>query len=194
MKILIIDNYDSFTFNLYQLVGEITKTTPIVSKNDKLTYQQFLTINPEAVIISPGPGNPGNKKDFGISSEIIAKAQIPILGVCLGHQGIGAIFGGKILYAPEVMHGRTSNIYHDGTGLFQHIPQGFTAVRYHSLIIDEKSLPKDINKTAWTKSNIIMGIQHTTRPLWGVQFHPESIGTEYGKTLMENFLSKSNHE
>ena len=189
MKIFILDNYDSFTFNLYQMVGEITNTTPLVFANDKITYQQFLKLNPDAVIISPGPGSPTNKNDFGISGEIIEKSKLPILGVCLGHQGLSSVFGGKVIHAPEVMHGRISKIYHTRDNLFKDIPQGYSAVRYHSLMIDPASFPKDLKKTAWTKDGIIMGVQHRTKLFFGVQFHPESIGTEHGKKLLENFIS-----
>ncbi len=186
MKILIIDNYDSFTYNLYQLVGEVGKTIPTVVYNDKLSWEQFEKLAQDGVIISPGPGNPTNTKDFGISREVILKARIPVLGVCLGHQGIGALFGSKVVHAPEVMHGRISNIFHTGKGLFKGIPQGFEAVRYHSLMLT--GVPDVFKKTAWTKDNILMGIAHNTRPLWGVQFHPESIGTAFGKQLLSNFI------
>lgn len=189
MKIIIINNYDSFTYNLYQLVAEITKDLPLVYNNDQLTYKQFSKIQPDAIVISPGPGNPENKKDFGISYEIIKNMQIPILGVCLGHQGIASVFGAKIINAPVVFHGKQSLIYHQGDGLFQDIPQGFTAMRYHSLMIDKNNIPKELQKTAWTKDSVIMGIKHVTKPLFGVQFHPESIGTKYGKKLLENFIN-----
>lgn len=189
MKVLIIDNYDSYTFNLYQQVAEITKIFPQVYYNDQLSFKKFGQLNSDAVIISPGPGNPVNKKDFGISYDILAKSSVPVIGVCLGHQGIASVLGGEIIHAPEVMHGRTSKIYHSGLELFADIPQGFTAVRYHSLIIDELSLATELQKTAWTNDQIIMGIKHKIKPQWGVQFHPESIGTEHGMQLMKNFLS-----
>lgn len=188
MKILIIDNYDSFTYNLYQYVGDVGKIVPQVEYNDKITWKQFVHLRPDAVIISPGPGNPTNKKDFGISAEVIAKVTVPILGVCLGHQGIGALYGSKVVHAPEIMHGRTSKIYHTGKGLFRGIPQGFEAVRYHSLVL--KNVPQYFTQTAWTEDGIIMGIEHTSRPVWGVQFHPESIGTQCGKQLILNFLNE----
>lgn len=191
MKILIIDNYDSFTFNLYQLTAEITNSLPQVYYNDQINFQKILNLHPDAIIISPGPGNPTNIKDFGICSEIITKSTFPILGVCLGHQGIANAFGSNISHAPEIMHGRTSKIYHKEKDLFKNIPQGFTAVRYHSLIIDNTTLSSKLEKTAWTNDNIIMGIKHKTKPLWGVQFHPESIGTQHGKKILENFILKT---
>lgn len=194
MKIIIIDNYDSFTYNLYHYTAEITGVIPQVFYNDKLSWEQFKQYNPDAVIISPGPGSPTKKKDFGISGEIIKKTKLPLLGVCLGHQGIGAMFGAKIAQAPEIMHGRTSNIYHIGTGIFEGIPQGFSAVRYHSLIIDRKTLSNDLIPTAWTEDDILMGIQHRKKPLYGVQFHPESIGTIWGKQILKNFLTQEKKE
>lgn len=186
MRIVIIDNYDSFTYNLFQYIGEISHSIPKVYYNNALSWKTFHKLKADAVIISPGPGNPKSKKDFGISSEIIQKSSVPVLGVCLGHQGIGFSYGSDIVYAPEVMHGRTSEIFHTGEDLFIGIPQGFKAVRYHSLMVSH--LSKDIQKTAWTKDGVIMGIKHATRPLWGVQFHPESIDTQYGKEILKNFL------
>jgi len=187
MKIVIIDNYDSFTYNLYQYVAEVSASIPLVFFNDRVSFSHLLKLNPRGIIISPGPGNPNNKADFGVSGEIIQKTQVPLLGVCLGHQGIGAIFGAKVIQAPEIMHGRTSKIFHNGKDLFAKVPQGFTAVRYHSLAITQ--LPKELEQTAWTKEGTVMGIRHKQRPLWGVQFHPESIGTQHGKILLKNFLT-----
>ncbi|HEX8965682.1 MAG TPA: aminodeoxychorismate/anthranilate synthase component II [Patescibacteria group bacterium] len=187
MRIVIIDNYDSFTYNLYQYIAEITHTKPMVYFNDKISFAKLTLLKPAAVVISPGPGTVKNAKDFGVSKDVILRSHVPVLGVCLGHQGIGFLSGSKITYAPEVMHGRVSNIYHTGNDLFNNIPQGFEAVRYHSLTVSE--LPKEVIKTAWTKDNVIMGLRHTTRPLWGVQFHPESIGTQYGKEILKNFFS-----
>lgn len=186
MKILILDNYDSFTYNLYQMVGEVGKTVPKVVYNDKISFPEIQEYNPDAIIISPGPGNPNKKEDFGISTDAILHARVPVLGVCLGHQGIGALYGAKVIQAEEIMHGRTSNIYHSTEGLFTGIPQGFEAVRYHSLVLH--SVPNGFTKTAWTKDGVIMGIAHNTFPLFGVQFHPESIGTQHGKELIKNFL------
>ncbi len=187
MRIVIIDNYDSFTYNIFQYIGEITKTKPKVYYNDQISWEGFTKLNADAVIISPGSGNPKLAKDFGIAKDIIQKAKLPILGVCLGHQGIGYLYGTSIEYAPEVAHGKISNISHTGTDLFTNIPQGFKAVRYHSLMVS--GLPTHIIKTAWTKDNIIMGIKHATKPLWGVQFHPESIGTQFGKEILTNFIT-----
>lgn len=191
MKIIIVDNYDSFTYNLYQYVSELTGYEPTVFSNDQLTWKQFTTINPDAVIISPGPGDPRKKKDFGICKEIILRAKMPVFGVCLGHQGIGVLFGAQIKQVTEIVHGRTSKIFHTGRDLFHKIPQGFDAVRYHSLAIDNVSFPKTLIKTAWTADGIVMGLKHSQRSLYGVQFHPESIGTVYGKKILENFLMKA---
>lgn len=188
MKVVIIDNYDSFTYNLFQLTGTVTGVSPLVFSNDALSYGEFARLAPDAVIISPGPGNPLNRSDFGVCAEIIAKTRLPLLGVCLGHQGIAGSFGGTIVYAPEVMHGRTSAVFHNGDKLFSDIPQGFTAVRYHSLMVDKHSFPGELSITAWTDDGIVMGLRHRERPLWGVQFHPESIGTEHGETVLRNFL------
>ena len=188
MKIIIIDNYDSFTYNLFQYIAVLAKSAPLVFYNDKLSLHHLPQLRPDALIISSGAGNPLNKHDFGLCSEIIMNAQIPLLGICLGHQGIGSVFGAPIIHAPEVIHGRESNIYHNGKHIFQDIPQGFAAIRYHSLIIDGKNLPSQLVKTAWTEDNVIMGIQHREKPLFGVQFHPESVGTNWGKTILKNFL------
>ncbi len=190
MKILIIDNYDSFTYNLFQYVAELTGIVPEVFYNDTISWEQFASLQPDAVIISPGPGNPTKQQDFGISKEIILRTTVPLLGVCLGHQGIAAAFGGKITHAPEVMHGRTSKIFHVGTELFTTLPQGFEAVRYHSLMVSEKDFPQSLVKTAWTNEGVIMGLKHVNRPLYGIQFHPESVGTVSGKKLLENFLDR----
>lgn len=187
MRVIIIDNYDSFTYNLYQYIGEITHTKPLVYFNDQINSQEVFSLKPSAVIISPGPGTVKNPKDFGVSRDVILKSRIPVLGVCLGHQGIGFLSGGNVVHAPAVMHGRISKIYHTENGLFKNIPQGFEAVRYHSLMVSE--LPKEVIKIAWSRDNVVMGIKHATRPLWGVQFHPESIGTQFGKEILKNFFS-----
>jgi para-aminobenzoate synthetase len=185
MKTLIVDNYDSFTFNLYQLIAEVNGELPVVIENDRL---DCLTLQPhdfDNVVISPGPGHPGNPKDFGVCRELLTTLNIPLLGVCLGHQGIGHIFGSRVIHAPEPMHGRLSKIKHTGSGLFRNIPQDFSAVRYHSLIVTE--LPDQLEPIAWTDERLLMGLRHRSKPFWGVQFHPESICTEFGRELLQNF-------
>lgn len=184
--ILIIDNYDSFTYNLYQYVGEIAKEVAVY-RNDQITIEQIENLSPEKIIISPGPCTP---KEAGISVEVIKhfKGKIPILGVCLGHQAIGEAFGGRIVRSPEIMHGKTSMIYHDGKTIFKGLPNPFEATRYHSLVIERETLPDSLIVTAWTSNGIIMGVRHKSYPIEGVQFHPESILTRVGKDLIRNFL------
>jgi len=186
MKTLIVDNYDSFTFNLLQMVAAIDGELPVVVHNDTVTWQQLLAFNPDSIIISPGPGRPDNDRDFGICRQIILESKIPVLGVCLGFQGIAHLFGGKVERAPEPVHGRTSRIFHDGNGIFTGIPQGFSAVRYHSLAV-RNPIPGALRTTAWTSDEMPMALEHVERPLWGVQFHPESISTDHGTKMMENF-------
>ncbi|WP_445633166.1 aminodeoxychorismate synthase component I [Nostoc sp. DSM 114161] len=186
MKTLIIDNYDSYTFNLYQLIAEVNGEYPTVIYNDRFAWDEVKQWEFDNIVISPGPGRPENSKDFGICRPAIQNAQVPLLGVCLGHQGLGHGYGGKVIHAPEVWHGRQSKIYHNGSDLFAGIPSPFFVVRYHSLLVAD-DLPDCLEKVAWTDDNLIMGIRHRSLPLWGVQFHPESICTEYGHTLFENF-------
>ncbi len=185
--ILIIDNYDSFTYNLYQLVGKFTADIKVV-RNDKITISEIKEMNPDHIIISPGPGNPMNKKDFGICGEVIKQfKKTPILGVCLGHQGIYYTYGGKISKNKPV-HGKTDNIKHVDSSLFSDVPEEFEIVRYHSLICDKTDVPEDIKITSYTEDGIIMSIEHEKYPTFGIQFHPESIGSSYGDTIIKNFL------
>lgn len=186
--ILIIDNYDSFTYNLYQLMGELENDI-LVKRNNEISIEEIREIQPDKIIISPGPGNPLNKRDFGICMEVIKEFRdvIPILGVCLGHQGIFAAFGGKITRA-EPIHGKLSQIYHTNKGIFEGIENSLTATRYHSLICDKDSIPECIEITAKTDEGIIMGIKHVDSPIFGLQFHPESIGTANGVKIIKNFL------
>lgn len=185
MKTLLIDNYDSFTYNLFQYLSEINNENTIVIKNDELSFDEICKLDFDNVVISPGPGTPKNKNDFGVCKEVIEKINVPILGICLGHQGIGSIFGSVVVNAHEVMHGRISKIYHNDNLLFQGMEQGFEAVRYHSLVLD--GISEDIEKIAWCEDGTIMGIACKNRPIYGVQFHPESIKTQYGKKLLQNF-------
>jgi len=185
--ILLLDNYDSFTYNLAQYLGDLGCTVE-VHRNDKISVEQIARRKPERNVISPGPCTP---QEAGISIELIQElaSKIPILGVCLGHQAIGAAFGGKIIRAPKLFHGKTSEIEHDGEGVFRKLPNPFTATRYHSLIVEGKSLPRELVVTAETKDGIIMGLRHRRFKIAGVQFHPESVLTLPGKQLLQNFLS-----
>jgi anthranilate synthase component 2 len=184
--ILVIDNYDSFTYNLVQYLNELGAKT-VVYRNDAVTLAALKKMKIEKAVISPGPGGP---QDSGISCTFIKEfyKKIPILGVCLGHQCIGFCFGGKIVRAKEIMHGKTSAIYHNGKGIFKGVTNPFTATRYHSLIVERTTLPKNLSITAVTENKTIMGIKEKHYPLWGVQFHPESILTHEGKKILENFL------
>ena len=185
--ILLIDNYDSFVYNLYQYVGEYGEKV-IVYRNDQITIEKIKKLNPEKIIISPGPGRPENS---GISCEVIEKfsGKIPILGVCLGHQCIGYVFGGKIVGAKKLMHGKTSLIYHSGKNIYKGLKNPFIATRYHSLVIEKKSIPSVLKVEAKSEDGEIMGIKHKKYNVYGVQFHPESILTESGKKLIKNFLN-----
>ena len=191
MKLLIIDNYDSFTYNLVQYFGELS-IEPKVYRNDRISVEKFNQIEPDRVVISPGPGNPCDERYFGICSEIIklsGEKSIPVLGVCLGHQGIGHTFGGKIRRAKTLKHGKTSMIKHNGTGIFKNLPNPFRATRYHSLVAEEDAFPFDSLKiTARTENGLIMALEHKTFPIYGVQFHPESFKTTEGKKILKNFL------
>lgn len=196
MKILIVDNYDSFTFNLYQYVGEILsdngrKFTLDVFRNDRISIQDIEKIGYTKIILSPGPGNPADASYFGVCKDVLLKTGIktPVLGVCLGMQGIAYYFGGKVIGAKVPMHGKTSMITHDGKGVFRHLPQEITVMRYHSLIVEKESLPASLKITAVSKdTDEIMGLRHNEYPIEGVQFHPESFATDGGKILLKNFL------
>jgi anthranilate synthase/aminodeoxychorismate synthase-like glutamine amidotransferase len=182
-----IDNYDSFTYNLVQYLGELGEKIKVF-RNDKITIAKIKKLKPKKIVISPGPGRP---EDAGISCDVIRAfaGKIPILGVCLGHQCIGYVYGGKIIGAKRLMHGKTSMIYHNKKTIFKGIPNPFEATRYHSLIVERKSLPTSLVITAWTKEREIMGLKHKVYPLFGVQFHPESILTKVGKKILANYLA-----
>ncbi|HTQ98313.1 MAG TPA: aminodeoxychorismate/anthranilate synthase component II [Candidatus Acidoferrum sp.] len=185
--ILLLDNYDSFTYNLAQYLGELGCALE-VHRNDKISVEEIVRRKPERIVISPGPCTP---QEAGISVELIRKlaGKFPILGVCLGHQAIGAAFGAKIIRAPKLFHGKTSDIEHDGKGVFRSIQNPLTATRYHSLIVERKSLPRTLQISAETHDGVIMGLRHRKFKVEGVQFHPESVLTEFGKQLLKNFLA-----
>ena len=186
--ILMIDNYDSFTYNLVQYLSSLGQEVK-VCRNDKITIEAIKKLKPSKIVISPGPGRP---EDAGISCEVIKAfaGKIPILGVCLGHQSIGFVFGAKIVHAKELMHGKTSKIYHNKKEIFKGLPLPFEATRYHSLVVQKISLPTCLEIIAWTKDGEIMGLKHRKYPVWGVQFHPESILTKSGMDLLENFVKR----
>ena len=182
--ILLVDNYDSFTFNLYQYLGELGSEVKVV-RNDAISVEDALAMRPDRIVISPGPGMPD---EAGISIELVRRSPVPVLGVCLGHQALGQAFGGKVVRAPKLMHGKTSEIRHDGKTIFAGLPDVFTATRYHSLVVAPESVPDCLEVSAWTDGGVVMGLRHKERPLEGVQFHPESILTTVGKDLLRNFL------
>ena len=184
--ILLIDNYDSITYNLYQYLCELGAEVSVV-RNDKITLGQIRNMNPEKIVVSPGPCTPDKA---GISNEVVREFGpiIPVLGVCLGHQCVGQTFGGIVGKAGEIMQGKTSLIHHDGEGVFSGIPSPFEAIRYHSLVVYKEDLPNELEVTAWTESGIVMGIRHKEYDIQGIQFHPESIMTQYGKEILGNFL------
>jgi len=186
MTTLLIDNYDSYTYNVFHLLAAVSGEEPIVVHNDMVSWRALSRWDFDAIVISPGPGRPERWHDFGVCSDILRHAEVPVLGVCLGHQGLGHVLDAAVRSAPLVMHGRLSEVKHDSSGLFDGIPQGFSVVRYHSLAVDG-DLGPDGRVTAWTDDGVVMGIEHATRPMWGVQFHPESIATEHGAKLFENF-------
>ncbi len=184
--LLVIDNYDSFTFNLVQFLGELGADLE-VRRNDEIDLEGVRSLQPDRIVISPGPCTP---KEAGISVELVRgmAGVVPILGVCLGHQSIAEAFGGNVIRAPYLMHGKTSLVQHDGRTVFAGLPQDFVATRYHSLVVERRSLPESLRVTAWTEDGIVMGIRHREWPVEGVQFHPESILTDQGKVLLGNFL------
>jgi anthranilate synthase component II len=185
--IILIDNYDSFTWNLFHYLSELGAEV-VVHRNDAVSVGQVLSARPRAIVLSPGPCTPN---EAGICLELIEKAsdEVPLLGVCLGHQAIGQAFGGKVVRAPKLMHGKLSRIRHEGKGVFDDIPDNFEATRYHSLIVERRSLPDELEVTAETDDGLIMGLSHRSRPVHGVQFHPESIASEHGHKLLKNFLT-----
>jgi anthranilate synthase/aminodeoxychorismate synthase-like glutamine amidotransferase len=188
LSVLLVDNYDSFTYNLYQYLGELGADVSVF-RNDALGVDEVLARAPDRIVISPGPGTPDQA---GISLELIARlgGTLPLLGVCLGHQALGQAFGGRVVRAPKLMHGKTSEIHHDGRTLFTGLANPFTATRYHSLVVARDSVPACLEVSAWTDDGVVMGLRHRSLPLEGVQFHPESILTTEGKALLGNFLTR----
>ncbi|MFB6291323.1 MAG: aminodeoxychorismate/anthranilate synthase component II [Candidatus Bipolaricaulia bacterium] len=191
-KLVIIDNYDSFTYNLVQYLGELD-LDPLVFRNDEIELVELEELQPASLIISPGPGTPEDSRYFGLSLTVLKQLSpaIPTLGVCLGHQGIAIAYGGNIIGAPRLFHGKTSKIHHNQTGIFKGIPDPITAARYHSLVVDPDSLPRKLEVTARAPNGQIMGMRHVNYPIYGVQFHPESILSQHGKAILKNFLSLS---
>jgi anthranilate synthase/aminodeoxychorismate synthase-like glutamine amidotransferase len=188
--VLVIDNYDSFVYNLVQYLGELG-AEPLVYRHDEATLEQMVALDPAAVLVSPGPGRP---EDAGVSNEAIAtfgERGVPVLGVCLGHQCIGQLYGGRVVRADQVMHGKTSQIRHEGQGLFEGLPSPLEATRYHSLVVERSSVPDVLEVTAETEDGVVMGLRHRDLPVEGVQFHPESILTEGGHKLLQNFLARA---
>jgi anthranilate synthase/aminodeoxychorismate synthase-like glutamine amidotransferase len=185
--LLLIDNYDSFTYNLYQYLAELGEEV-VVHRNDKISIAEIEALQPQRIVISPGPGDPSSA---GISIEVIRRfgPELPLLGVCLGHQCIGEAFGGRVIHAGELKHGKSSLVYHEGQSVFHDLPAPFEAIRYHSLAVERSTLPESLEVTAYTSAGIIMGLKHRTYPVHGVQFHPESIRTLVGKDLLRNFLA-----
>jgi anthranilate synthase component II len=186
MRVLLIDNYDSFTYNLFQYLGELGAEVEVV-RNDQISVAEAAAKRPDRIVVSPGPCTPS---EAGISVELIRTLgpQVPLLGVCLGHQALGQAYGGAVVRAPQVMHGKLSAIQHQGAGVFAGLPAPFSATRYHSLIVRRDDLPAELEVTAWTDDGLIMGLRHREHPVQGVQFHPESILTDHGKQLLANFL------
>ncbi|HEV7528275.1 MAG TPA: aminodeoxychorismate synthase component I [Solirubrobacteraceae bacterium] len=192
MSTLLVDNYDSYTYNVFHLLAAVTGEEPLVVHNDEISWKALSRQNFDAIVLSPGPGRPQRWHDFGVCADILRHSEIPVLGICLGHQGIGNLLRGMVATAPIAMHGRLSRVRHDDSGLFVGIPQDFSVVRYHSLAVTG-SLGPDGRVTAWTDDGVVMGIEHLRRPLWGVQFHPESVATEYGRRIVQNFYDRLGH-
>jgi para-aminobenzoate synthetase len=192
MSTLLVDNYDSYTYNVFHLLAAVSGEEPIVVHNDAISWTALSRWDFDAIVLSPGPGRPQRWHDFGVCADILRHSEIPVLGICLGHQGIGNLLSGMVGAAPEPMHGRLSRVQHDNHGLFAGVPQGFSVVRYHSLAVTG-SLGPEGRVTAWTDDGVVMGIEHRRRPLWGVQFHPESIATEHGQRIVENFYDRLGH-
>jgi para-aminobenzoate synthetase len=186
MRSLLIDNYDSFTYNLFQLLAEENGVEPIVVHNDEASWTELSRLGFDNVVISPGPGRPERRRDFGVCAEAIRHCETPLLGVCLGHQGLGWVYGGRVARAPEPLHGRLRSVEHAGSPLFAGIPRRFDAVHYHSLCL-KGALPSELEPIAWAEDGVVMAVAHRTRPQWGVQFHPESVATEHGRRLLANF-------
>ena len=188
-RILVVDNYDSFVYNLVQYLGELG-ADPVVHRHDELSIDEIVGLGPDGVLISPGPGRP---EDAGLSNEVIRRfaGVRPVLGVCLGHQCIGQVYGGEVVRAPAIMHGKTSLVHHDGSGVFAGLPDPFEATRYHSLVVDPGSVPAELEVTAWTDDGVVMGLRHREHDVEGVQFHPESILTASGHDLLRNFLVRT---
>jgi len=188
-RILVVDNYDSFVYNLVQYLGELG-ADPVVHRHDELSIDEIVGLGPDGVLISPGPGRP---EDAGLSNEVIRRfaGVRPVLGVCLGHQCIGQVYGGEVVRAPAIMHGKTSLVHHSGAGVFADLPDPFEATRYHSLVVAPESVPAELEVTAWTDDGVVMGLRHRTYDVEGVQFHPESILTASGHDLLRNFLART---
>jgi para-aminobenzoate synthetase len=186
MRSLLIDNYDSFTYNLFQLLAEENGAEPLVVRNDEASWSELSELEFDNVVISPGPGRPERRRDFGVCAEAIRRCEVPLLGVCLGLQGLGWVYGGRVGRAPEAMHGRVRPVEHAGAALFAGIPRRFDAVRYHSLCL-LGPLPAELEAIAWADDGVVMAAAHRARPQWGVQFHPESVATGHGRRLLANF-------
>ncbi|HET9152919.1 MAG TPA: aminodeoxychorismate/anthranilate synthase component II, partial [Solirubrobacterales bacterium] len=187
MKTLLVDNHDSYTYNVFHLLAAASGEEPMVVNNDAVSWRVLTRMDFDAIVLSPGPGHPSRWHDFGVCSDILRHSEIPVFGICLGHQGIGNLLEGTVNRAPMAMHGRLSRVMHEGKGLFKGVPQGFSVVRYHSLAITSPPGPEG-SIVAWSDDGVVMGVEHTKRPIWGVQFHPESISTEYGLKIAENFF------